>query len=612
MSKMVFEVKNLNFSYDVEKVLKDINFKMDKKEFLVIVGKSGCGKTTLLRTIAGLEKIHQGSILMHDEDITFNDPKSRDLGYVMQEYPLYPNLSVFENISFGLKNKHLKIDEVEDKVYEVAKLLGIYKILNEKPKHLSGGEKQRVCLAKAMISKPKLLLFDEPLSNLDAQKKIELRTEIQKLYASMDIPFIYVTHDQEEALSLATKIMYMDEGKIVQFDDKENLIVNPKNLKVAEFFSSPKLNLFVGLIKDNFEILIEDKITHHLDPIYFELLKNMKNILVGVKPENIDIDDNGLLEGRVSSIETHGSKYLYEIMYNNQMIFVKSSKELIINSVVRFNLPFDKLLFFDKVNKHLISLYHYINQLPINLKDHHLYLLNKKLDLDNSFLSSIYMSDVNDLFLSIAINSISLESNDDSLKIPVKIDQKYSNSYKHFYKSTIIDTNLSLYFSSNFDLNLNEIKNVYIDKSQLIVTNSSNTVLKTKLPLTKNTAVVSLKSTKDYSKIKLGKKTFKFERINYPDGNYIIQLNPSIEVIEKCENLKVIKKAYQKYLYSNVLLASAYDEDFIDQVHIIYVKVDGFDDYLTLINHNDFSVYNQPELILSLDLDSIKFLSKNS
>lgn len=610
---MIFEVKNLNFSYDTQKVLKDINFKLDTKEFLVIVGKSGCGKTTLLRTIAGLEKIHQGSIIMNDEEITFKDPNSRNLGYVMQEYPLYPNLSVFENISFGLKNKRLKLDVVEEKVYEVANLLGIYKILNEKPKHLSGGEKQRVCLAKAMISKPKLLLFDEPLSNLDALKKAELRTEIIRLYEEMDIPFIYVTHDQEEALSLATKIMYMDEGKIVQFDDKENLLINPKNLMVAEFFSNPKLNLFNAQInKEQLEVIIDDKESYSLHPMYFDLLKDTNKLIVGIKPEYIMIDETSNFAGVITSFEMHGSKYLYKVTYNNEYIFIKSSHHYPINSNIHFTLPFEHLFFFNSFNKTTISLYHYINRYPITIKENHLYIQNQNLDLDNHFLSSLLIKDLHDLFLNIPNDAISVEPREDYLKLQVQILESSTFESKHFYKASIFNTDYCLYFSDLKSINQHILQNVYINKSKLFVTNKEYFILNTKLPITQNRTTITLKSSKDYSKIKLGHKTFKFEKINYPNGDYIIEILPTIEIIEKCENPKVLKKVYQKYIYSNVLLASSYDEDFIGDLHIIYIKVDGFTDYLTLISSDKFSVYKEPELILSLKLDSIKFISKAS
>lgn len=607
---MMFEVKNLSFSYDAEKILKDITFKLDKKEFLVIVGKSGSGKTTLLRTIAGLEKISQGSIMMHDEEITYKDIKSRDLGYIMQEYPLYPNLSVFENIAFGLKNKRLKLDDVEDKVYEISKLLGVYKLLNEKPKYLSGGEKQRVCLAKTLISKPKIVLFDEPLSNLDTQQKQEVRKEIYTLYETLDIPFIYVTHDQEEALSLATKILYLDDGKIIQFDDKEEFILNPKNLSVAEFFTIPQLNLLNGQIDHkNFKLIIDEKVSIQMNTLQYDLFKNRNDVLIGIKPEHIYIEDNGLMNGLIVNLESHGSKFLYEVQQDNEnTLYIKSSKEFRLNERISFSLSRDDLFFFDTNDHNSISLYHYLNRYHVTIKDKNFYLDNIKLMMDQKYLSSLYITDMNNLYLNIPNDAISIHPHDGFICIPICYMETTYYQGKHYHKVLILDTDFHLYFSTQQFIDASNFNNVYINKDKLIVTNNNGATLNTKYEITNNQAIVLLKNYNTHSKIKVGKKILKFDKVNLPNGKYLVELSPFISIIEKCENPKNLKKVYRKHMNSNVLIASSYDEDFIDNNHIIYVKIEGFDNYLTLITHEKFSVFNQPELVISVPLSSLKFI----
>jgi len=222
----------------------DLNLEIKDKEFLVLVGPSGCGKTTALRLLAGLEEISDGSIYIGDRVVNDVPPKDRDIAMVFQSYALYPHMSVFDNMAFGLKLRKVPKDQIERRVTEAAQLLGIEKLLDRKPKQLSGGQRQRVAVGRAIVREPAVFLFDEPLSNLDAKLRVQTRAEISRLHQRLETTFIYVTHDQVEAMTMASRIAVMKDGLLQQLDSPQNLYDHPVNVFVAGFIGSPAMNFF--------------------------------------------------------------------------------------------------------------------------------------------------------------------------------------------------------------------------------------------------------------------------------------------------------------------------------------------------------------------------------
>ena len=224
----------------------DLNIHIEDKEFLVLVGPSGCGKTTALRSLAGLEEITGGEILIGDRVVNDVAPKDRDIAMVFQSYALYPHLSVYDNMAFGLKLRKFSKDEIKRRVGEAADILGIQDLLERKPRQLSGGQRQRVAVGRAIVREPKVFLFDEPLSNLDAKLRVQMRSEISKLHQRLQTTFIYVTHDQTEAMTMATRIAVINKGVLQQLDTPQNLYDLPNNLFVAGFIGSPAPKIFRG------------------------------------------------------------------------------------------------------------------------------------------------------------------------------------------------------------------------------------------------------------------------------------------------------------------------------------------------------------------------------
>jgi multiple sugar transport system ATP-binding protein len=272
-------------------VLKDINIQVEDKEFLVLVGPSGCGKSTALRCLAGLEEITSGRILIGDREVNNVAPKDRDIAMVFQSYALYPHMSVYDNMAFGLKLRKTPKADIDRRVKEAAEMLGIPHLLGRKPKQLSGGQRQRVAVGRAIVREPAVFLFDEPLSNLDAKLRVETRAQISKLHQRLQTTFIYVTHDQMEAMTMATRISVMKDGILQQLDTPQNLYDRPTNIFVAGFIGSPSMNFFDAKLAKSDGALVVDcgafsvKLPENKTAMY--QAHAGKAVVFGVRPEDL-------------------------------------------------------------------------------------------------------------------------------------------------------------------------------------------------------------------------------------------------------------------------------------------------------------------------------------
>lgn len=275
-------IKNVIKTYDNKKnVINNVNLEIEDKEFVVLVGASGCGKSTLLRMIAGLENISGGEIFIDDKKVNDVPPKDRDIAFVFQSYALYPHMTVKENIAFGLKMRKVPKTEIEEKVQQAAQILNLTEYLNRRPKELSGGQRQRVALGRAIVRNPKVFLMDEPLSNLDAKLRVQMRAEIKKLHKKLQTTFIYVTHDQTEALTMGDRIVVLNNGDIQQVGTPEQIYNNPANTFVAGFIGSPQMNFINGN-----DLGLDENILYGIRPE--KMIKPDGNIKLTV---NVDISE---------------------------------------------------------------------------------------------------------------------------------------------------------------------------------------------------------------------------------------------------------------------------------------------------------------------------------
>ena len=343
--------------------VKDFNLEISDKEFIIFVGPSGCGKSTTLRMIAGLEEISSGELKIGDRVVNDVEPKDRDIAMVFQSYALYPHMTVYDNMAFSLKLRKVPKAEIDKMVREAAKILDLEKLLDRKPKALSGGQRQRVAMGRAIVRSPKVFLMDEPLSNLDAKLRVQMRTEISKLHQRLGATIIYVTHDQTEAMTLGTRIVVMKDGVVQQVDTPQNLYNYPGNLFVAGFIGSPQMNMVDAVVdvKGNDVYLKVDQTAIKLPPAKAKKLidggYNGKTVIMGIRPEDVKDDEMSLsiagdavVEAKIEVYELLGAEvYLYfTIAGSNFTARVNPRTTARHGDVVKFALDVEKIHVFDK------------------------------------------------------------------------------------------------------------------------------------------------------------------------------------------------------------------------------------------------------------------------
>ena len=310
-------------------VVPDLNLEIKDKEFVILVGPSGCGKSTTLRMIAGLEEVTEGELRIGDRVVNDVAPKDRDIAMVFQNYALYPHMSVYKNIAFGLQLRKMPKDQIDAAVHEAARILDLEHLLDRKPKALSGGQRQRVALGRAMVRNPSVFLLDEPLSNLDAKLRTSMRAEISKLHKRLDTTFVYVTHDQTEAMTMGDRICVMKDGIIQQFDTPQNLYAVPCNLFVAGFIGSPQMNFIHAKIAGEGNNLRAEFGEFSL-PMNAEKSAALashigKDVVLGIRPEDFEAVDNtqaqGVITTQVELVELLGAEVnLYLDCAGNKMV----------------------------------------------------------------------------------------------------------------------------------------------------------------------------------------------------------------------------------------------------------------------------------------------------
>ena len=353
------KLKHINKVYDnkVQAVF-DFNFDIQDKEFIVFVGPSGCGKSTTLRMIAGLEDITSGELYINDQLVNDVAPKDRDIAMVFQSYALYPHMSVYDNMAFGLKIRKTRKDEIDKRVHSAAKILEIEDYLDRKPKELSGGQRQRVALGRAIVRNSQVFLMDEPLSNLDAKLRVQMRSEIIQLHERVGATTIYVTHDQTEAMTMASRIVVMKDGYIQQVGTPKEIYNNPANIFVAGFIGAPATNFLNGIYKDG--VFTFDGNSIEVTKKLVEQLKDYdgKEIVMGIRPEDIYCEEivaktypSAKFNFQVDISELLGHEsILHGTIGDNQKLVAKVATRLGIDSHTTIEVAFDlsKIHFFDK------------------------------------------------------------------------------------------------------------------------------------------------------------------------------------------------------------------------------------------------------------------------
>ncbi len=350
--------------------VKDFNLEIADQEFIIFVGPSGCGKTTTLRMIAGLEDISSGELRIGERLVNEVEPKDRDIAMVFQNYALYPHMTVYENMAFGLKLRKVPKDEIDKMVKEAAKILDLTPLLDRKPKALSGGQRQRVAMGRAIVRNPKVFLMDEPLSNLDAKLRVQMRIEIAKLHQRLGTTIIYVTHDQTEAMTLGTRIVVMKDGVIQQVDTPQNLYDRPQNLFVAGFMGSPQMNFLDAIVEVQGETAYL-KVAGHAIPLPPAKSKKLikggydgRSVTFGIRPEDVydsemyvETSPMSVFESTIKVYELLGAEvYLYfDLEMFPMTARVDSRTTARVGDVIKFAMDVEKIHVFDKETEQVIT-----------------------------------------------------------------------------------------------------------------------------------------------------------------------------------------------------------------------------------------------------------------
>lgn len=359
------ELKNISKVYDGNvKAVDSINVDVKDREFVVLVGPSGCGKSTTLRMVAGLEDISSGELMIDGKIVNDVPPKDRDIAMVFQNYALYPHMSVYDNMAFGLKIRKFPKEEIDQRVREAAKILDIEELLDRKPKALSGGQRQRVAVGRAIVRKPKVFLFDEPLSNLDAKLRVQMRAEISSLHSRLQATMIYVTHDQVEAMTMADKIVVMKMGIIQQIGSPLDLYNTPTNKFVAGFIGSPPMNFFSIKIEKSGKglVAVGDSFKIELESSFNTLLKDYvgKEVVFGIRPENLDYvpeaEEGKTIDTEVLVVEPLGAETHIIVSAGKHQAVAKVEPSIIpaVGDKMSLVPNFSKVVFFDGATEQAI------------------------------------------------------------------------------------------------------------------------------------------------------------------------------------------------------------------------------------------------------------------
>ncbi|MCF0116719.1 MAG: sn-glycerol-3-phosphate ABC transporter ATP-binding protein UgpC [Bacilli bacterium] len=491
------------------KAVNEFNLEIKDGEFLVFVGPSGCGKSTTLRMIAGLEDITSGKIYIGDTLINDLEPKDRDIAMVFQNYALYPHLSVYDNLAYSLNCHHEKKDVIKTKVDEVSKMLGIEEFLLRKPKELSGGQRQRVALGRCLIRNPKVFLFDEPLSNLDAKLRVSMRSEISKLHKRVNGTFIYVTHDQTEAMTMGDRIVVMKNGFIQQVDTPVNLYEHPANVFVATFLGSPQTNIFKAHLKGD-KVYLDNKTFIKLSEKVINKLKagyDDQDILLGIRPSDFTLGtktSHDLYIPNIELTEKLGNETLVHFKMVGREESTLAALKLDITDDVEKDLYLkidtDKLHLFNLDEQSILSVNetNYV-QAKISVKEDDALIDNKFIykDFKNRCYNEQYLQDFEG-YVSIPSNKITTTKikNGYELEASILAFDIYSDK-KVYYAKTGKDTRITFFTDKKENHDIGEKINLYVDLANISICNNDLTKVTVNEEIMKPLKEVSLKTIKN-------------------------------------------------------------------------------------------------------------------
>ena len=607
------------------RAVNDFDLDIKDQEFVVFVGPSGCGKSTTLRMIAGLEDITAGQLYIDGELMNEVEPKNRDIAMVFQSYALYPHMTVYDNMAFGLKLRHTPKDEIDKRVKEAAEILEISELLSRKPKALSGGQRQRVALGRTIVRQPKVFLLDEPLSNLDAKLRVSMRSEITKLHERLGTTFIYVTHDQTEAMTMGNRIVVMKDGFIQQADTPITLFEDPCNLFVATFLGSPQMNIVdAELFMDGKELKAKlngcDDMVVTFPPIKAKQLANKKyigqKVLLGIRPEHIR-PNHGDLKVFIDVVEHLGDEsILYTKMANRKeqfIIKIPFNSKIRSNEEINIELNMEHVYLFDAETHKAIMGIPAEDEIPVTISNKTLTLGNQQLVIDEEYkshlLDAAFDKQVN---LAIKPDYVSLNEVPDAIKIEATLEflEQKTDYQAVFFSLEGVDGYFAMKINNDEPVSLGKKVELYLPYQRVNVYDDDHNKLNSREVVypNKGNAVVSRKN--GQMLIKVADAVLAYEDDpNIPDGEYniIFKQDKLIPIFPR----KMLKNGLENPEMENPknkIKVSAYDEDVLGSNLLVYVQVAGFEIYSSFVLENKFSVYKLPKFEMYVPKDGFELI----
>ena len=605
------------------RAVNDFNLEIKDREFVVFVGPSGCGKSTTLRMIAGLEEITAGQLFIDGELMNEVEPKNRDIAMVFQSYALYPHMTVYDNMAFGLKLRHVPKEEIDKRVRAAAEILEISELLTRKPKALSGGQRQRVALGRTIVRDPKVFLLDEPLSNLDAKLRVSMRSEITKLHERLETTFIYVTHDQTEAMTMGNRIVVMKDGFIQQVDTPIALFEDPSNLFVATFLGSPQMNIVDAELFMDGKVLKaklndSDNLIVEFPDIKAKQLSSKKyigqKVLLGIRPEHVR-PNQGNLKVYIDVVEHLGDEtIMYTKMENRkEQLIIKTPFNSKMHANETINVEFDMMhvyLFDAETHKAIIGIPHE-DEVPVTFKGNLMKVGEQEKTVEEEYFSHL-LDQIQDeeVFLGIKPDYVSMEEVPNSIQLGGKlefIEQK--TDYQAVYFSIKgIDGYFAMKVRNEEKVDLGKEVTLYMPYQRINIYDKEHNKLNSKEVVYPNIGKATVSHSGDHMKISVAGSTLTYP-VNpaYPDGQYEIKFKQ--EKLLPLFNKKMQKAGYKNSEVSdihNTIKVSAYDEDVLGNKLLVYVQVGEFEKYASFVVENNFSVYKMPKFEMYVPEDGFE------
>ena len=637
------------------RAVNDFNLEIKDKAFVVLVGPSGCGKSTTLRMVAGLESITSGQLFIDDVMVNDVESKNRDIAMVFQSYALYPHMTVFQNMGFGLKLRHEKPEVIKEKVNAAAEILEISDLLDRKPKELSGGQRQRVALGRAIVREPNVFLLDEPLSNLDAKLRVQMRTEITKLHEKLQTTFIYVTHDQTEAMTMGDTIVVMNKGYIQQADAPVTLFEDPANLFVATFLGSPQMNIIKSTLKQEGKKLgvVLEGVDSNVVWLREETVKQIinsgldlnKEYLFGVRPDHILISDKGI-PAHVEVVEQLGDETIVyaKIEGHEKNVVIKAPLLSSIKSQddIFLNISNERVYLFDEENEHSLIGMPSFSKLPCEVnRNGEIKIGKQSVAVDEEYLSHLMdKAFEGEQLLTIKPEHVLLEEQEGSVAVKVKVDFIEERTNYDIVYAVVEGITPYLIFRASKERKIKKNDNltVYLPLDNTYIFDNKENNLFAREIAYPNAAICKVSTLKDGKRqieISRGEKLV-YDELTAEDGEYQFLLKQDkLEVVFDKKTAKSLtegpkvkqplfkkKKAMVKEEVKlvdpdsivtvapkgQVLSVSCYDEEPQKDVNYVYAQIKGFDEYVTLALKNNFSVYKMPKFKVIVPVDGFELL----